>query len=71
VFVEDTDDTVRVTVRDDGVGFEPDRLAEAENDGRLGVAASVRRRIEQLGGTVQITAAPGEGTVVEMAVPLS
>jgi signal transduction histidine kinase len=71
VFVEDADDEVRVTVRDDGVGFEPDRLDEAERAGRLGVAASVRSRIEQLGGTVQITAAPGEGTVIEMAVPLT
>lgn len=70
VFVEDTDTEVRVTVRDDGVGFADGRLAEAERDGRIGVASSVRGRIEQLGGTVSITAAPGEGTVVEMAVPI-
>ncbi len=69
VFVEDTDDAVRVTVRDDGVGFGPGRLAEAERDGRLGVASSLRGRIEQLGGTVHISAQPGEGTIVEMAVP--
>lgn len=70
VFVEDADDELRVTVRDDGVGFEPGRLADAERDGRLGVAASVRGRIEQLGGTVRITTGPGEGTTIEMAVPL-
>jgi len=58
-------------VRDDGAGFEPGRLVEAERDGRLGVAASVRGRIEQLGGSVHISAQPGEGTVVEMAVPHS
>ncbi len=69
VFVEDADDEVRVTVRDDGVGFEPARLAEAERAGRLGIAASVRGRIEHLGGSVRITAQPGEGTVIEMAVP--
>ncbi len=69
VFVEDTDDAVRVTVRDDGVGFETGRLAEAERDGRLGVASSLRGRIEQLGGSVHISAQPGEGTIVEMAVP--
>ena len=70
VFVEETDDELRVTVRDDGVGFEPGRLAAAERDGRLGVAKSVRGRIEQLGGRVHISAQPGEGTTVEMAVPL-
>lgn len=70
VFVEDTDQELRVIVRDDGVGFEPGRLVEAERDGRLGVATSVRGRIEQLGGSVHITTQPGEGTMIEMAVPL-
>ena len=61
VFVEDTDEELRVTVRDDGVGFEPGRLVEAERDGRLGVATSVRGRIEQLGGSVHITHAARRG----------
>lgn len=71
VFLEDAEDEVRVTVRDDGVGFDPSRLLDAERDGRLGVATSVRGRIERLGGRVRITAAPGEGTVVVLTVPLS
>jgi signal transduction histidine kinase len=69
VFVEDAEDEVRVTVRDDGAGFDPGRLDEAERDGRLGVAASVRGRIQDLGGRVRITAEPGSGTIIEMAVP--
>ena len=70
IFLEDAEDEVRVTVRDDGIGFEPGRLRDAERDGRLGVASSVCGRIERLGGRVRIVAAPGEGTVVELAVPL-
>ncbi|MFF5079924.1 MacS family sensor histidine kinase [Actinoplanes sp. NPDC000266] len=69
VFVEDEPDEVVVTVRDDGCGIEPDRLAEAEAQGRLGVAQSIRGRVAELGGRVSIVSAPGEGAEVEMAVP--
>jgi signal transduction histidine kinase len=58
-----------VTVRDDGAGMAPDRLAEAEAAGRLGVAQSIVGRIGELGGTVTITSRPGAGTEVEMRVP--
>jgi signal transduction histidine kinase len=46
------------------------RLAEAAADGRLGVAQSIRGRIRDLGGRVSIVSAPGEGTEIEMTVPL-
>ena len=58
-----------MTVRDDGVGLAPDRLAEAEAAGRLGVAHSIRGRIRDLAGTVTITSRPGNGTEVELRVP--
>lgn len=69
ILVEDEPDEVVVTVRDDGCGIAPDRLAEAEAQGRLGVAQSIRGRITDLGGSVQITTAPAAGTEVEMTVP--
>ncbi|XVV11877.1 MacS family sensor histidine kinase [Actinoplanes sp. CA-131856] len=69
VFVEDEPGEVVVTVRDDGCGIERDRLAEAEAQGRLGVAQSIRGRVAELGGRVSIVSAPGEGAEVEMAVP--
>jgi signal transduction histidine kinase len=69
VLVEDEPDTVTVSVRDEGCGIAPDRLAQAESQGRLGVAQSIRGRIADLRGTVRITSAPGEGTEVEMTVP--
>jgi signal transduction histidine kinase len=69
VLIEDLDHEVRVTVRDDGAGFGPDRLAEAVAQGRLGVAASVRARIERLHGQVTIVSSPGAGTTVELSVP--
>ncbi|WP_432827180.1 sensor histidine kinase [Dactylosporangium sp. CA-092794] len=69
VLVEDEDDAVRVTVRDDGVGFAPERLAEAADAGRLGVAQSMRGRIADLGGRTEIFSRPGRGTEVEFWVP--
>jgi signal transduction histidine kinase len=69
VLVEDEEPAVTVTVRDDGVGMPPSRLAMAEAAGRLGVAQSIKGRIRDMAGTVTITTAPGAGTEVEMRIP--
>jgi signal transduction histidine kinase len=61
---------VTVSVRDEGRGMPAGRLAAAEADGRLGVAQSIRGRIRDLGGTVSVVSAPGEGTEIEMSVPV-
>lgn len=71
ILCEDLGDEVGVTVRDDGAGFARDRLAQAARDGRLGVASSIRGRLVDLGGTVEITSALGEGTEVDLVVPRS
>jgi signal transduction histidine kinase len=69
VLLEDEPDGVVVSVRDDGPGIADGRLAEAAGQGRLGVAQSIRGRIADLGGTVEIVSAPGQGTEVELRVP--
>lgn len=71
VLLEQLPDSVRVTVRDDGVGFAPGRLEQAQRTGRLGVPASIRGRITDLGGHVSIDSTPGAGTVVELTVPVA
>ncbi|GIF49142.1 histidine kinase [Asanoa ferruginea] len=69
VLVEDEPGAVTVTVRDDGAGIPAGRLEAAEREGRLGVAQAIRGRIADLGGTVRIHSAPGQGTEIEMTVP--
>jgi signal transduction histidine kinase len=69
VLLEDEPGRVTVTVRDDGAGIAPDRLDNARAEGRLGVSSSIRGRIEEIGGTVEIVSALGEGTEVELRVP--
>jgi signal transduction histidine kinase len=63
-------DTVQITVRDDGVGMADGRLAEATAQGRLGIAGSITRRVADLGGRATVVSTQGEGTVVELTVPV-
>lgn len=69
ILVEDEPDAVVVSVRDEGPGFDPARLAEAEREGRLGVSQSIRGRLRDLGGSAEIFSAAGQGTEVELRVP--
>ncbi|MEV4230512.1 DUF5931 domain-containing protein [Streptomyces bobili] len=69
ILVEDEPDAVIVTVRDDGPGIEAGRLAQAEGEGRLGVAQSIRGRLRDLGGGAELVSTPGQGTEVELTVP--
>lgn len=69
ILVEDGPDEVIVTVRDDGPGIPDGRLAQAEGEGRLGVALSIRGRLRDIGGTAELVSVPGQGTEVELTVP--
>ncbi len=51
VLLEDLGGSVVVSIRDDGPpGIPAGRLAEAENEGRVGVSKSIRGRMQALGG---------------------
>ncbi|MFE9685247.1 MacS family sensor histidine kinase [Streptomyces sp. NPDC006285] len=69
ILVEDEPDEVIVTVRDDGPGIPEGRLAQAEGEGRLGVALSIRGRLREIGGTAELVSVPGQGTEVELRAP--
>ncbi|MFF2656692.1 MacS family sensor histidine kinase [Kitasatospora sp. NPDC058032] len=69
ILLEDEPQAVTVSIRDDGPGFAPGRLGEAERAGRLGVSQSIRGRLRDLGGSAELYSAPGEGVEVELRVP--
>jgi signal transduction histidine kinase len=60
------DDAVRLTVRDDGKGFD----AHATDNGRHGLG-NMRERAERLGGTLSIGRCGSVGTCVELRFPLA
>lgn len=61
-------DQVEVSVRDEGPGIPAGRLEDAVAAGRLGVSGSIRGRIEDLGGTAELTTG-SFGTEWELVVP--
>ncbi|MET9804753.1 sensor histidine kinase [Streptomyces sp. NPDC006368] len=63
------DDQVVLDIADDGRGFDPAAPAPPGDRGH-GLSA-IRARAQQLGGTVTIESAPGEGTVLSVSIPLS
>lgn len=71
VLLEGSKDGVRVTVRDNGAGLPPGRLEEAAGEGRLGAVASIRGRIEDLGGKASWTSRDSGGCTVVLDVPVT
>lgn len=64
------DDQVVLDIADDGRGFTPTEQPAASDRRGHGLPA-IRARAQQLGGTLTIESAPGEGTVLSVAIPLS
>jgi two-component system sensor histidine kinase DegS len=61
--------TVAITVEDDGSGFDVDEvMASASERKTLGIA-TMRQRIEMLGGTIRFESSLGRGTKVTMSIP--
>ncbi len=68
VLAESVNGSVRIQVRDDGVGFDP-AAATRPRPGHLGLKA-MEERIRLIGGRWEIHSAPGMGTTVEFIAPL-
>ncbi|WP_241518694.1 sensor histidine kinase [Streptomyces sp. CB03238] len=63
------DDQVVLDIADDGRGFEPGAAVPSSGVRGHGLPA-IRARAEQLGGTLTVESAPGEGTVLSVSIPL-
>ncbi|MFD7256735.1 sensor histidine kinase [Streptomyces sp. NPDC059874] len=64
------DDRVVLDVADNGHGFDPAALPESPSGVRGHGVPAMRARIRQLGGTLTIESAPGEGAVLTATAPL-
>ncbi len=63
-------DNMRVSVEDNGVGFEPvEVMSMVAKRAEFGLF-SIRERLEQLGGQIEIDSEPGHGSKITMTAPL-
>jgi len=70
VTLEFTDHITKVTISDNGKGFEmPERVGDLARSGKLGLAG-MQERAQLLGGMLSIDSKPGKGTTVVVEVPL-
>jgi signal transduction histidine kinase len=65
VFAEPVDGAVFCSIKDDGSGFDP-----AQVDEGVGLSRSIRGRIVEVGGRVEIDGRPGRGAEVRCWVPV-
>ncbi|WP_461106729.1 sensor histidine kinase [Tessaracoccus terricola] len=69
VTVTHTGSDLLLDVVDDGVGFDPASIGNRPGRSGFGLR-SMTERLREIGGTVTVESAPGEGTAVAAAVPL-
>jgi two-component system sensor histidine kinase UhpB len=69
VRLEQDEDALRLSVRDDGKGFDSRAAGKGHAGGSLGLLG-MEERVGLLGGTLQIQSAPGKGTEVTARIPL-
>ena len=65
VTLRQNDSTLQLDIQDDGVGFNPDEVA----DDRFGIRG-IRERAKLFGGTAQILSSPGQGTQIVVDLPV-
>jgi signal transduction histidine kinase len=69
VTLEQTEAFTRITVQDDGIGFDPKAIVPVVGrSGGFGLF-SIEERMADLGGSVDIDSSPGRGCAITLAVP--
>jgi PAS domain S-box-containing protein len=70
VSIRRVNEHINVSVEDDGVGFDPIEVTSmATKRAEFGLF-SIRERLEQLGGLIEIDSDPGRGSKITMTAPL-
>ncbi len=65
VYAEAEDEATTVYIRDEGQGFDPDKVPED----RRGIRESIAGRMRRAGGRAVVQSRPGEGTEVVLSLP--
>lgn len=59
-----------ITVKDDGLGFDPGVVLKSAGSERTFGLFSIQERMKDLGGSIEISSAPGAGCQVRLIMPL-
>ncbi len=70
VRVEFGDSSLKVCIRDDGRGFQPESRHGQSRDGHIGLS-SMRERVRMLGGDFSVDSGRSPGTAVSFSIPLA
>ena len=65
IYIEETNREIRITVLDDGKGFDAERVRQFGNG-----LVNMQHRIEQIGGKYEITSETGTGTRTKIEIPV-
>ena len=69
IIIRRTNDAIRLTIKDNGRGFQPDQLVISSKDksglGLLGM----QERLRLVNGQFVVKSAPGKGTVIQALIP--
>ncbi|BDS07803.1 hypothetical protein NT6N_28430 [Oceaniferula spumae] len=67
---EISDKQLRISMQDDGCGFDPTSITDANSDSGRGLS-NMERRARLLGAELSIHSAPGEGTRITLTAPIN
>ena len=66
VLLDGSDDWLRLSISDSGAGFDLSSVGQGQS---LGLA-SMKERVQLIGGKLDIRSTPGQGTTIEASIPL-
>jgi signal transduction histidine kinase len=68
IHLTDHEDNINIIIEDNGVGFDSSKIESGNADG-MGLQ-NIRKKIAQLGGTLEIDSTPGKGTTIIIDIPV-
>ena len=70
VKIQKLDGAIRMKIKDNGKGFQAERLSRGKKHQRLGLLG-MRERVEMVNGNFTVESAPGKGTTIQAQIPLA
>jgi two-component system sensor histidine kinase DegS len=68
VVIKQIPNAINMEIKDDGKSFDVAHVLDSRRNKRLGLIG-MRERVEMIGGTFNVTSAPGSGTTVSARIP--